>query len=229
MGFEPAPRRTSAPKDQSLDNNSCNPDVPVQPIESDDSASPESSETVNKQSVLNLPKKKLKLDISAVIPTLNHPLHHSRTSFKFMMDAGPHSSPLFSTTEHQLIQYNWVIPDIRKAFDITVRETFTAFAENLISGRDHSTALTSFTSSLNELRKRLQQILYVKLRQDYTGKVLDYSQFKVIKSQHSYRLRVITARIQNHFSPQSITYDDLREGWSRSYYLRHIMLSSLPP
>ena len=156
MGFEPAPRRTSAPKDQSLDNNSCNPDVPVQsldnnscnldvlvqPIESDDSASPESSETVNKQSVLNLPKKKLKLDISAAIPSFNHPLHHSRTSFKFMMDAGPHSSPIFSTTEHQLIQYNWVTPDIRKASDITVRETFTAFAENLISGRDHSTALT---------------------------------------------------------------------------------------
>ena len=114
-------------------------------------------------------------------------------------------------------------------FDITVRETFSTFAEDLVSGRDQSVALTSFTSSLNELRKRLQQVLYVKLRQDYTAKVLEYSQFKVIKSQHSYRLRVITSRIHNHFSPQSITYDDFREGWSRSYHLRHIMLSTLPP
>ena len=103
-----------------------------------------------------------------------------------MMDAGPNSSPLFNTTEHQLIPYNWVTPDIRKASDITVRETFSTFAEDLVSGRDQSVALTSFTSSLNELRKRLQQVLYLKLRQDYTGKILEYSKFKVIKSQHSY-------------------------------------------
>ena len=161
-----------------------------------------------------------------MIPSLDHPLHFSLASFKFMMDAGPHSSPLFNTTEHQLIPYNWVTPDIRKASDITVRETFSAFAEDLVSGRDHSTSFTSFASSLTELRKRLQQVLYVKLRQDYTAKVLEYSQFKVIKSQNSYRLRIITARIHNHFSPHSITYDDFRDGWSRSYHLRHIILSS---
>ena len=106
----------------------------------DDSAGPYVPETVND----NLPKKQLDLDISAVIPSLNHPLHYSLTSFKFMLDAGPHTSPLFNTNEHSLIHYNWFTPNVKKAADITVHETFTAFAEDLMSERDHNTAFTTF-------------------------------------------------------------------------------------
>ena len=181
----------------------------------------------------NLPCKKSserhsKISISSIIPCSNHPLHATITQFTFMNNDNCHHSPLFTTTEHPLIPYDWIGLDTQQAALLKTKEAFTDLVGNILAGVDHTACLKTFQCHLNSLKKQLTVMLFTKLRLDYSSNIIDYPFFKSIKSQHSYRLRIITARITSHIDPHNpeITYDDINEAWEKSWHLRRVVLTS---
>ena len=166
--------------------------------------------------------------ISSIVPCNNHPLHASLTSFTFMNNDKPHHSPLFMNIEHPLIPYDWLEPDTRQAALLKTREAFTDFIENILAGVDHKMCLKTLQCHLDSLKKQLTALLFTKLRLDYSSNIIDYPFFKTIKSKHSYRLRIVTARITSHIDSTSpkITYNDINEAWEKSWHLRRVVLTS---